>query len=100
MIYLGGPAPPTFPVCGWSRQQGGHSIAVYNPSSERNRQTSERLLHDQRVNYVCPADYRADTARFDRLVHAIIDRIASDENLRKFQHGDEDSFRHSQPAQG
>ena len=82
MIYVGD-GTTDIPCMRLVKQQGGHSIAVYNPSSERNRQTSERLLHDQRVNYVCPADYRVDRP-IDRLVHAIIDRIASDENLRKF----------------
>ena len=82
MIYFGD-GTTDIPCMRLVKQQGGHSIAVYNPSSERNRQTSERLLHDQRVNYVCPADYRVDRP-IDRLVHAIIDRIASDENLRKF----------------
>ena len=81
MIYFGD-GTTDIPCMRLVKQQGGHSIAVYNPSSERNRQTSERLLHDQRVNYVCPADYRVDRP-IDRLVHAIIDRIASDENLRK-----------------
>ena len=82
MIYFGD-GTTDIPCMRLVKQQGGHSIAVYNPSSERNRQTSERLLHDQRVNYGCPADYRVDRP-IDRLVHAIIDRIASDENLRKF----------------
>ena len=82
MIYFGD-GTTDIPCMRLVKQQGGHSIAVYNPASERNRQTSERLLHDQRVNYVCPADYRVDRP-IDRLVHAIIDRIASDENLRKF----------------
>ena len=82
MIYFGD-GTTDIPCMRLVKQQGGHSIAVYNPSSERNRQTSERLLHDQRVNCVCPADYRVDCP-IDRLVHAIIDRIASDENLRKF----------------
>ena len=82
MIYFGD-GTTDIPCMRLVKQQGGHSIAVYNPSSERNRQTSERLLHDQRVYYVCPADDRVDRP-IDRLVHAIIDRIASDENLRKF----------------
>ena len=82
MIYFGD-GTTDIPCMRLVKQQGGRSIAVYNPVSERKRQTCERLLHDDRVNYVCPADYREDRM-IDRLVRAIIDRIAADENLRKF----------------
>ncbi|MFQ8804766.1 MAG: HAD family hydrolase [Alistipes indistinctus] len=82
MIYFGD-GTTDIPVCGWSSGREDTLDRRLQSLFGRNRQTSERLLHDQRVNYVCPADYRVDRP-IDRLVHAIIDRIASDENLRKF----------------
>lgn len=80
MIYFGD-GTTDIPCMRLVKQQGGHSVAVYNPVSEHNRQSSEKLLRDNRVNYVCPADYRKGR-EIDILVHAIVDRIAADERLR------------------
>lgn len=82
MIYFGD-GTTDIPCMRLVKQQGGHSVAVYNPASDHNRLTSEKLLHDNRVSYVCAADYRPGE-KIDRLVHTIIDRIAADEALRRF----------------
>ena len=58
------------------KQFGGHSIAVYNPDGHE-REKSERLLSEQRVHFVCPADY-SEGKRIYRVVTAIIDKIKAD----------------------
>ena len=73
MIYFGD-GTTDIPCMKLVKQQGGHSIAVYNPRSRQKRQEMLRLICDNRVNYVCPADYGPDK-EIDRLVKMIIDKI-------------------------
>ena len=82
MIYFGD-GTTDIPCMKLVKQQGGHSIAVYNPVSDKNRRTSERLIRDNRVSYACAADYREGT-ELDTLVKTIIDKIAIDYRLSKF----------------
>lgn len=81
MIYFGD-GTTDIPCMKLVKQQGGHSIAVYNPRSRQKRQEMLRLIRDNRVNYVCPADYSPDK-EIDRLVKMIIDKIAVDYQLSK-----------------
>ena len=81
MIYFGD-GTTDIPCMKLVKQQGGHSIAVYNPRSRQKRQEMLRLIHDNRVNYVCPADYSPDK-EIDRLVKMIIDKIVVDYQLSK-----------------
>ncbi len=82
MIYFGD-GTTDIPCMKLVKQQGGHSIAVYDPDSEANRHTSERLIRDNRVSYACAADYR-EGAELDTLVKTILDKIAVDYTLSKF----------------
>lgn len=79
MIYFGD-GTTDIPSMRLVKAQGGHSIAVYEPHSERGRKASESLLRDNRVNHVCPADY-SDGEEIDVLVKAIIDKIVIDERI-------------------
>ncbi len=81
MIYFGD-GTTDIPCMKLVKQQGGHSIAVYNPRSRQKRQEMLRLIRDNRVSYVCPADYSPDK-EIDRLVKMIIDKIAVDYQLSK-----------------
>lgn len=81
MIYFGD-GTTDIPCMKLVKQQGGHSIAVYNPRSRQKRQEMLRLIRDNRVNYVCPADYGPDK-EIDRLVKMIIDKIVVDYQLSK-----------------
>ena len=81
MIYFGD-GTTDIPCMKLVKQQGGHSIAVYNPRSRQKRQEMLRLIHDNRVNYVCPADYSPDK-EIDRLVKMIFDKIVVDYQLSK-----------------
>ncbi len=72
MIYFGD-GTTDIPCMKLVKQQGGHSIAVSNPEGgEREQRALQGLIRDNRVSYVCPADYSADT-EIDRLVRTIID---------------------------
>ncbi len=62
------------------KQQGGHSIAVYDPHEERAGKTMEKLIRDNRVSYVCPADY-SEGSRMDALVKTILDKMETDDQL-------------------
>ncbi len=80
MIYVGD-GTTDIPCMKLVKQQGGHSIAVYNPE-EGGRHTMEKLIRDNRVSYVCPADY-SEGREMDTLVKTIIDKIAVDHRLCK-----------------
>ncbi len=78
MIYVGD-GTTDIPCMKLVKQQGGHSIAVYDPEKD-NRSTMGQLIRDNRVDYVCPADYSPDK-EMDKLAKAIIDKIAADLTL-------------------
>lgn len=79
MIYFGD-GTTDIPSMRLVKAQGGHSIAVYKPDSRIDKQVSEKLVKDNRVNYVCPADY-SEGKDIDIVVKAIIDKIAADHKL-------------------
>ena len=56
---------------------GGHSIAVYNPASDKNRASAHKLKRQGRVAFATPAEYTADSRAF-QVVCAIIDKIRAD----------------------
>lgn len=82
MIYFGD-GTTDIPCMKLVKQQGGHSIAVYNPLSKEKRLEMEQLIRDNRVSYVCPADYR-DGREIDRLVKTILDKIEADHKLSRY----------------
>ena len=66
------------------KQQGGHSIAVYNPRSRLKRQAMEQLIRDDRVSYICAADYSPGKEN-DTLVKTILDKIQADDRLDRYR---------------
>lgn len=80
MIYFGD-GTTDIPCMRLVKQQGGHSIAVYDPNgSSDDKEASEALIRDGRVTHACPADYRQGS-RIDVLVKRIFDKIAVDQSL-------------------
>ena len=80
MIYVGD-GTTDIPCMRLVKNFGGHSIAVYNPDDERSaRKDMTALIRDNRVNYVCPADY-SDGSEIDTVVKTIIDKITIDTRL-------------------
>ena len=65
---------------------GGHSIAVFNPEQESGRESLGSLIHDNRVNRICPADY-TEGGEMDRVVKMIIDKMSLDDKLEKMEIG-------------
>ncbi len=74
MIYFGDGATD-IPCMRLVKQFGGHSIAVYN--RDEDRESVERLLTEERVHFVCPADY-SEGSRIHNVVKGVINKIKSD----------------------
>ena len=82
MIYFGD-GETDVPCMKIVKMFGGNSVAVYNPDIKKKVNVAKKLLRQQRVNYIVPADYTEDSRAF-RLVCAIIDKIKADWVLAKF----------------
>lgn len=59
---------------------GGNSIAVYNPDIKKKVNVAKKLLRQQRVNFITPADYTKGSRTY-QVVCAIIDKIKADFDL-------------------
>lgn len=79
MIYFGDGATD-IPCMKLVKQQGGHSIAVYPP--RKNKEVAEKLILENRVNFVCMADY-SENKEIDRVVKTIIDKIKADSDFNE-----------------
>lgn len=61
-------------------EQGGTSIAVYRPRKPGAREKAEEFLHDERVRFVAPADYREGKPLEARVI-AVMERAAAEARL-------------------
>jgi hypothetical protein len=59
---------------------GGHSIAVYQPASRKQKAKATKLLKDKRADFISPANYSTGN-RLDKLVRSIIDKIAASHSV-------------------
>ena len=78
MIYIGD-SDTDIPCMKLVTVNGGHSIAVYDPSTG-DRAKAYKMMRENRIKFFAPADYSED-AELDRLVKAIIARTAANELL-------------------
>lgn len=76
MVYIGDGVTDV-PCMKVVKSNGGHSIAVYPP---RKKMIANQLLRDNRVNYVCPADY-SEGKELDVTIKQIIDVISASSSL-------------------
>ena len=86
MIYFGD-GETDVPCMKIVKMFGGNSIAVYNPNIPRKKNTARRLLRQQRVNFITPADYTKESRTY-QVVCSIIDKIKIDfdlANLARFK---------------
>jgi len=80
MVYIGD-SDTDIPCMKLVNSYGGHSIGVYNPESA-DRTKVIKMLRDNRVRYIAPADYSEGT-ELDRLLQAIISKTAAYERLEE-----------------
>ena len=81
MIYFGD-GETDVPCMKFVKMFGGNSIAVYNPEIKKKVNVARKLLRQQRVNFITPADYTKESRTYE-VVCAIIDKIKADFDLAK-----------------
>lgn len=79
-IILIGDGETDIPCFSLVKNLGGHSIAVYKPKTKGAKGKAEKLIGDERVNFVAPADY-SNGSYIDTIIKAVLDKIASDTEL-------------------
>lgn len=73
MIFIGD-GETDIPCMRLVKEQGGHSISVYNANKNGAKKAAEQLLNDKRVSLIAPADYR-EGKTIDQAVKAMIDKV-------------------------
>lgn len=76
MIYFGD-GETDIPCMKMVKEHGGNSIAVYKPHNKDKKSIAEKLISQQRVNFVCPADYSADKDIY-KVVTTILNKIKAE----------------------
>ena len=79
MIYLGD-GTTDIPCMKIVKMFGGNSIAVYSPENQRQHDTARKLLKQDRVNFICQADYRVGGQIYE-VVTTIIDKIKAENDF-------------------
>jgi 2-hydroxy-3-keto-5-methylthiopentenyl-1-phosphate phosphatase len=75
MIYIGD-GMTDVPSMALTKKNGGHPLAVYTPRSRHDRDTCIELLEAKRVDFIAPADYRAES-KLSKRVTLLLDSIIS-----------------------
>lgn len=83
MIFIGD-GETDIPCFRLVKQQGGQSIAVFQPHTPRAKSRSKRLMADGRVNFIAPADY-SEKKPIDLIVKAVMEKVAANEYLSRFK---------------
>lgn len=79
IIYLGD-SDTDIPAMRMVKGYGGTSIAVYTDSISK----VSKLLQQQRIDYLLPADYRADSP-LDKVIQNVLLKVKSTEDLNRLQ---------------
>jgi hypothetical protein len=79
MIFIGD-GETDIPCMRLVKEQGGHSIAVYNADRRGPKKHAEQLVKDGRASLCVSADYREGGA-LDKAVQAIIDKIEASSRI-------------------
>ena len=83
MIYLGD-GTTDIPCMKIVKMFGGNSIAVYSPDNAHQKETARKLLRQDRVNFICQADYRVGGQIYE-VVTTIIDKIKAENDFHTLQ---------------
>ena len=81
MIYFGD-GETDVPCMKIVKMFGGNSIAVYNPDIKKKVNVARKLLRQERVNFITPADYTKESRTY-QVVCSIIDKIKINFDLAK-----------------
>ncbi len=81
MIFVGD-GETNIPCMRLVKDQGGHSIAVYDKSRRGSRAHAEQLLKEGRASLVAGADY-SDGGTIDLAVKAIIDKVEANSRISR-----------------
>lgn len=73
MIFIGD-GETDIPCMRLVKDQGGHSIAVYNPARRGHKKHAVQLIKDGRATVAATADYQ-EGSQIDQAVKAIIDKV-------------------------
>lgn len=79
MIYFGD-GETDIPCMKMVKEHGGHSIAVYSNSNKK--ATAKQLIRDDRVNFICQADYR-EGKEMHMIVRRILDKVKADYEFQR-----------------
>lgn len=80
IIYIGD-GSTDIPCMKLVKVQGGYSVGVYKPGS-RKKSSAEKLLKENRVNFVAPADYTETSILFSQ-IKVVITKMIADYNVTK-----------------
>ncbi len=83
MIYIGDGFTDV-PCMKLVKVNGGHSIAVYQPGSTTKKETAEKLIQENRVNFMAGADYSAGKT-IEKIVFGIVDKVYADSIVNKMK---------------
>ena len=83
MVYFGD-GQTDVPCMKIVKMFGGHSIAVYNPEIPGKKASARKLLNQERVNFIAPAEYTEDSLNY-KIVCSIIDKIKADYKLQQLK---------------
>ncbi|HEX3063802.1 MAG TPA: HAD family hydrolase [Usitatibacter sp.] len=81
MIYVGD-GMTDVPSMTVTKKNGGHTVAVYDPSKEKGREIGVKLLDAGRVDFVAEADFRPRSKLAHR-VELLLDAIVADVAYRR-----------------
>ena len=83
MIYFGD-GSTDIPCMKIVKMFGGNSIAVYSPDNRHQLETARKLLRQDRVNFMCRADYSVGGEIYE-VVTTIIDKIKAESDFHALQ---------------
>ena len=83
MIYIGD-GQTDVPCMKIVKMFGGNSIAVYRDCNARQKKTAHQLLKQDRVNFICRADYRIGSEIY-QVVTTIIDKVKAEDDFEKLR---------------
>ena len=83
MIYLGD-GVTDIPCMKIVKMFGGNCIAVYQDENEKQKKTAHQLLKQDRVNFICRADYSVGSEIY-KVVTTIINKVKAEDDFAKLQ---------------